>query len=85
MPYGSENYSKAGGVMLVAIGQGVDKDEMARLLAIKNELANRPLVKVMAENFKPGEVVKWPLIVQQVDIYIHTSLYSHTSSNICFF
>jgi len=90
VPYGSENYSRAGGVMLVAIGQGVDKDEMvygrtAKLLESKNELANRPFVQVMAKNFKPGERVKWKVIVQEVDIYIHTSLYCHTSSNNCFF
>ena len=59
--------------MLVAIGQGVDKDEIARRLAIKNELANRPFVKVMAKNFKPGDPVNWSLIVQEVDIYIQTS------------
>ena len=31
-------------------------------------------IQVMAKNFKPGDLVNWSLIVQEVDIYIHTSI-----------
>jgi len=37
-------------------------------------------IQVMAKNFKPGDDVKWKVIVQQVDIYIQVSQTSQRTS-----